>query len=84
MNVCPKCQSDKIIPQAKVLNRTENMFNFEVGVYENPDAFIFKNRVTSPVYAKVCGECGYIEFYAAYRHDLYQAFLKSKDKDEQY
>ncbi len=73
---CAKCGSDKIIPQAKVIDRAD--YNTEtdltVAVDEKPDAFVFKQRIRSGVTAKVCGNCGYLELYADEPQSLYSAY----------
>ena len=56
MKKCPECNSEKIIQNAKVANRSENTVNFSVAVDEYPDAFIFKQRLYSEIDADVCGE----------------------------
>jgi hypothetical protein len=45
-----------------------------VAVDESPDAFIFKKRVFSEVDADVCGECGFIQFYAKDPEALWTAY----------
>lgn len=73
---CSKCNSDKIIPKAKVIDRGD--YNSEgdlvVAIDENPDALIFKERFRTTTIAKVCGNCGFIEFYANNPNELYQAY----------
>lgn len=81
MQCCSKCQSNKLVPEALVLDAGENNVNygFRVAIDENPQAWVFKERFASGVKAKVCGECGFIEFYATHPLDFYQAFLRSKE-----
>lgn len=79
---CGKCGSDKIIPQAKVVDRADYnaVGDFNVAVDENPDAFMFKQRVYSSVTAKVCGNCGFIELYADAHESLYSAYQNQEPR----
>ena len=66
MKNCPECNSDNIIVDAKALDRGDYNVNggFKVAIDESPDAFMFKQTAYSEVNLKICGECGYIRFYA--------------------
>lgn len=81
MKICPKCESDKIISDARVLDHAD--YSADVGLHvavdEKPNAWILKNTEMSKVYAHICGECGFLEFYASEPNALYQAFLASKE-----
>lgn len=79
---CEKCGSDKIVPQAKVIDRGDYNAagNITLSVDENPEAFMFKQRVYSSVTAKVCGDCGFIEFYADEPESLYSAYLNQEPR----
>lgn len=74
--ICVKCGSDKIIPQAKVFDRGDSGAegNLAVSVDEKPDALIFKQRVRSGVTSKVCGNCGFMELYANEPQSIYSAY----------
>jgi hypothetical protein len=80
MEICPKCESDKIISDARVLDHAH--YSSDVGLHvavdENPTAWIMKDTETSKVSAQICGNCGYVELYALDPDALYQAFLASK------
>lgn len=82
IDVCIKCGSDKIIPQAKVIDRGD--YNSEgdlsISIDEKPDAFIFKQRIRSGITAKVCGSCGFIEFYADEPESLYSAYQNQEPR----
>ena len=79
---CEKCGSDKIVPQAKVIDRGDYSAEYELtlAVDENPEAFMFKQRIYSGVTAKVCGNCGFIEFYADNPQSLYSAYQKQEPR----
>jgi len=63
---CPKCDSTKIVVDAKVHDRGRGLMDEEMSIstYRNPDALIFKETRSSNVSAWVCPDCGYIELYA--------------------
>ncbi len=58
---CAKCNSEKIVPAAKVIDRAEYGAegDLAVAIDENPEAFIFKERIRSPLSARICGSCGF-------------------------
>lgn len=53
---------------------------FAVAVDANPDALLFKDTRRSDVKAKICGECGYIQFYAKQARYLWRAY-ENQQKD---
>jgi predicted nucleic-acid-binding Zn-ribbon protein len=77
---CEKCGSDKIVPRAKVIDRGSSGAekDLTISIDADPEAFVFKQRIRSDVIAKVCGNCGFIEFYAMSPESLYESYLKSK------
>ena len=78
--ICEKCGSEKIIPEVRAIDhgdyQTEG--NLEVSIDENPNALMFKNRVRSSIFAKICGDCGYTKFYARDPQSLYSAYQNQK------
>lgn len=46
----------------------------QIAFDESPDALIFKNRTKTSVRVSVCGNCGYMEFYAIQPDIIYQAY----------
>ena len=77
---CAKCGSTQIVPQARILDHGDGNVAREaqVGVYRKPDAMFFKGHVKVQLFAKVCGECGFTEFYAKDPTTLYEAYLESR------
>jgi predicted nucleic-acid-binding Zn-ribbon protein len=79
-NICPKCQSAKIIPNVRIiLDRNYNVVgDLSVEIYENPDALFFKGAHQGKLQARICGQCGYTELclenpaqlFAAYQRNL--------------
>ena len=70
--MCPKCSSDNILVDAKVVDRGESFAQHHmiVSTFRNPDALIWKGQQSSEVSAWICGDCGFIEFYADSPDDL--------------
>lgn len=62
---CPKCQSTDVIPEVRVIDHTHlnQPLDLSATVYTNPEAWVFKGPVSHRFKAKVCGTCGYTEFY---------------------
>jgi predicted nucleic-acid-binding Zn-ribbon protein len=63
---CPKCGGTDVAADAKVIDRGENHFQWDlhVATYAQPDALLFKGKQESKVSAWVCTDCGYLELYA--------------------
>lgn len=74
--ICAKCNSDKIIPEARIIDKGDSNIasNLQVVIDENPEAFFFKGRIPSNLFAKVCGTCGFTEIYAQDYDSLYTAY----------
>lgn len=74
LKTCDKCQSDKIIPNARI---TDTESGIVIVVDRKPDAVFFKDSMLSELTAKVCGDCGFVELYALYHDGLFRAHLDS-------
>jgi hypothetical protein len=76
---CPKCQSAKIIPQVRIIDRGDYSAagDLTVQVYENPDAMLFKYTHHGVLRAWICGGCGYVETYVDNPGELYSAYQQS-------
>ena len=84
--VCPKCTSEKMVPNARVMDRGQN--NIDAGdltvvVYEDPDALIFKGSHSAQLSARVCGDCGYTELFAEDPQELYEVYREYRDDEEE-
>jgi predicted nucleic-acid-binding Zn-ribbon protein len=79
---CPKCRSQKIIPDVSIEDRgmSNVPWNLSVRVEEKPDALLFKGRHTDILKAWVCGECGYTELYVENPQALYAAYTKALER----
>lgn len=65
---CPKCGSPEVVRDVRVVDRghgNADAGDLSVAVYSNPQAWLFKGKVTTALTACVCAECGYTEMYAA-------------------
>ena len=76
MKKCPECDSQKIISDAKMIERGDGNASYfiRVGIDEKPDALFFKQRIHSEVKANVCADCGYIHLYAEDPKTLWSAY----------
>ena len=63
---CPKCSGNVIIQGVRILDRGHGNVasDLSLAVYSNPAAWVFKGEVKAPLFAYVCGACGYTELYA--------------------
>lgn len=63
---CPKCGSTDVIADAKAIDRAHLSVETELSVatFRQPEAIWFKGQMTTTLSAWICGECGYVEFYA--------------------
>ncbi|CAN5524914.1 hypothetical protein BH10ACI1_BH10ACI1_23320 [soil metagenome] len=81
MKTCTKCNSEKIVPNAQVLDEGQYASGYlKIAVDENPDALFFKSRTQNNVKVFVCGDCGFIEFYAESPQTLYEAYQDTLKK----
>ena len=75
MKKCPDCGSEKIIKNAKAIDHNQNYAgDFSIAVEEYPDALMFKQRIYSGINADVCGDRGFIQFYAKNPEILWMAY----------
>lgn len=76
-NRCPKCGSTEIIADAEAVDHA-GLTDLSVATFRKPDAILFKGQTGSTLSAWVCGDCGYVEFYADEPERLKTAFAESK------
>ena len=61
---CPKCDSTERIPGVRVLDQDHgNRVDLGATVQAYPAGFLFNGTVKHKFHARVCGNCGYTEFY---------------------
>jgi len=80
---CPKCNSGKVIHNARVIDRNGDYQDMilSVRVERKPDALLFKGAKDFELKALICGECGYAELYAADPDRLWQAYISIEGSD---
>jgi hypothetical protein len=67
---CPKCNSTKIIPKVRMVDRGEYNAVGDLTVS-------FNNALEGVLRAWICGACGYVETYVDHPDELYDAYAKS-------
>ena len=75
---CPKCESQRIIPNAEVRAIAEGGGKIYIPVSEHPDALIFKGTHLGYLRAWICGNCGFTELYMENSEELYAAYEASR------
>ncbi len=62
---CPKCGSSEVIPDVWIIDHAHCNIPMDLSatVYTNPDGWVFKGSISHRFKARVCGSCGYTEFY---------------------
>ncbi len=76
---CAKCGSDKIVPDAGILDQGDASDGTLKAKFEKtPSAIFFKGRVTSKLIARICGQCGYTELYVNQPAAICEAFLETR------
>jgi predicted nucleic-acid-binding Zn-ribbon protein len=76
-DTCPKCGSSQRIPTVEVTTQREE-HELVVKVPRRPDAAMLKHMVYSGLKVVVCGECGYLEWYAARPEKLLEAYQEGE------
>jgi predicted nucleic-acid-binding Zn-ribbon protein len=63
---CPKCESTNILCDVKAIDfgDSNSQLDLSLGVEGNPTARFFRQQHRSTLSAWVCGDCGFVEFYA--------------------
>jgi predicted nucleic-acid-binding Zn-ribbon protein len=76
---CPWCGSAKIIKRARVLDAGQHgVGKVNVAVERNPDSLFFSGSTYGTLRARICGRCGYAQFFSSNAQGLYQAFLEAE------
>ena len=75
---CPRCGSDAVIPDVRLTDRTEDGTHrtATLGLYRKPSARLFKRELRVELTARVCSDCGFVDFYAADPAALWAAHLE--------
>jgi hypothetical protein len=82
---CPRCNSDRLIPDVRIVDRGDynSARDLSVEVYEKPDALIFKGTHPGELKATICADCGNAELTVTNASDLYETFLKAQLNQQQ-
>ena len=72
-----------MVPDVRVIDRgDQNMRqSTELGLETDPQALFFKDEVRIGTRAQVCGECGFVEVYAADPARLWDAYVDRLSRD---
>jgi hypothetical protein len=57
-------------------------YDLRVRVDADPDALLFREASRCPLEARVCGQCGYTEFYATDPATLFKAWRRSQESSK--
>lgn len=78
---CPRCGSEKIMPNLRIHDRYKGRHDDWIGIEieGKPDALIFKDTHKEFLRATVCGECGNVELTADNPKGLWETYCQSKD-----
>jgi predicted nucleic-acid-binding Zn-ribbon protein len=60
---CSKCGSTEVLTDIPVVSIIPAVAPVCAVAYKTPDAMLFKGPVTHRFLARVCGSCGFAEFY---------------------
>ena len=80
---CAACGSTQLIPTAEL---TTSEGRLHVRVPADPEAILFKGWESQEVTVRLCGECGYAQFFVknpGILHRVYQQSLKATNAKEQ-
>ena len=83
-DTCGRCGSSKIIPRARAIDLGDHAIvgSLRVAVERDPDALFFKGEERVDTYARICGECGFVELFAEDPQALYEAYVTAKSTSE--
>ena len=81
-STCTKCGSDETIPGVKINDRGPNntVTDFTASVQAYPAGLFFSGTVSHQFHVRVCGHCGYTEFYIDKPQELLAKAKKFKGK----
>jgi hypothetical protein len=75
---CTKCGSEKIIPQAKVLDYAPHRGGKDLEVEVSISHKKFNHEAfRAAAYARICAGCGHIELYTDHTEGLWDAYQAS-------
>jgi len=76
---CTACGSAKIIPDTRIVDQGQHSDgSLCVVIYGEPEALIFKDRLSGKLKADICGECGHVQMRVHNPAELYAHYCKSQ------
>jgi hypothetical protein len=79
LNTCPKCQSNKIIPDTRIVDYAHANAKRNLSIQiKTSDKLLFNTFEKGDLTANICGSCGYVELSVNNPHRLWEAYLKHK------
>ena len=75
---CPRCGSDAVIPDVRLTDRDNNgaYRTAQLGLIRKPGALLFKREERVEMTARVCSDCGHVDFYVVDPGALWDAHLE--------
>ncbi len=82
---CPKCGSSKIIDNAQLADKHDNIHASDTAVrlVTRPNAIFFKDPIEFRLQPYICGGCGYLESYVEKPDRLAAHSRKLKEATDQ-
>ena len=81
---CVNCGSAKVIPEVQVQDQGDSSDGrLKARIDEYPRAMLFKGTVFGYIKARICGECGYAEFYVDNPKEMYETYLRTQKAAEE-
>lgn len=78
---CPKCSSEKVIPEIAIHDRDECGGNdLGIRIDSDPKAWVFKNPHIVGLRATVCCDCGYAELFCTGELDQLWRLYKEQNR----
>lgn len=81
---CPRCGSDKIIPELPLMDHYGDTGTFSnpatVKAHGKPEAWVFTESVAGRLFVRICGECGHAQLQVGNFRELYATYQKSQGK----
>ena len=76
---CPRCGSEKIIPNLLIQDSYQLMQKLEIAVESKPNALIFKQSHREALRANVCGECGNVGLSVENPKELWETYSQGQN-----
>jgi ribosomal protein S27AE len=77
---CTKCGSSEMMPKVRIMDRGHygsDSGDLTAVTYDDPDALILKGAHRGPLFARICGTCGFTELYLDNYRELYEAYRRA-------